>query len=513
MSVPAAAQGEVRVFADYDRDFREEADVVVVGSGPCGAVAAYELARAGRRVVLIEEGPPFTPDDFVIDGALSMARTLREGGLRTTFGFVMPTMQAIALGGGSLVNSAICVRPPAFVFDEWATRFELAKTSRAELDPHFDAVGEFLGIAPTPRQVQGARNLLFAAGCDALGYSNEPIARNVRGCRGSGECFTGCRNRAKQSMDVSYVPAAIRAGARVLTSCQVQQVRVEGRRATGVSGQVVAPFTGRRSHRFRVDARAVVLAAGCMATPVLLQKSGGLANRSGQVGKNLQFHPGVAVMAVFPEPTSPQFGATQGWQSLHFLREGFKLETLWAPSAVFAVRLPGMGHEFKAHLARIPHAALFDAIGSCHRSLGSVRARRGTLDPALRYRLDPEDVKILQRALWVLCEIAFAAGASAVLPGINGVADEMRSLAECEVFRSGELRSHQITSAGNHAFCTTRMHGDPRLGVVDELGRCHDHDGLWILDTGIFPQCTSVNPMYTGMALARRGALALAERV
>jgi choline dehydrogenase-like flavoprotein len=509
----AAGSGEVRVFADYDRDFREEADVVVVGSGPCGSVVAYELARAGKRVVLLEEGPPLVPDDFVLDGALSMARTMREGGLRTTRGTVMPTMQAICLGGGSLVNSAICVRPPDFVFQEWATHAELAHTSRAALDPHFDAVGEFLGIAPTPENVQGARNLLFARGCDALGIANEPIARNVRGCRGSGECFTGCRNRAKQSMDVSYVPAAIRAGARVLTSVQVQHVLADGRRVTGVAGRVVAPFGGRPSHRFRVDARAVVLAAGCVATPVLLRRSGNLANASGQVGENLRFHPGVAVMAVFPEPTHPQFGATQGWQSLHFLRDGFKLETLWAPSAVFAVRLPGLGHEYKQHLARIPHAALWDAIGSCNRSLGRVVPRRGSLDPVLHYRLHPDDVAILQRALWVLCEIAFAAGASAVLPGIHGVPDELRSLAECEVFRTGTLRADQVTTAGNHVFCTTRMHGDPRRGVVDELGRCHDLENLWIADTGIFPQCTGVNPMYTGMALARRGALALADRL
>ena len=65
---------------------REECDVVVVGSGPCGAVVAKELAEAGRSVVLLEEGPPFTPADFELDGALSMARTMREGGLRATRG-------------------------------------------------------------------------------------------------------------------------------------------------------------------------------------------------------------------------------------------------------------------------------------------------------------------------------------------------------------------------------------------------------------------------------------------
>ena len=87
--------GAVRRFADYRGDLVEEADVVVVGSGPGGAVVAKELAEAGRDVVLLEEGPPFTPDDFELDGAISMARTMREAGLRATTGSVISTMQAI----------------------------------------------------------------------------------------------------------------------------------------------------------------------------------------------------------------------------------------------------------------------------------------------------------------------------------------------------------------------------------------------------------------------------------
>ena len=131
--------------------------MVVVGSGPSGAVVAYELARAGHDVVLVEEGPPFTPEEFDLDGARSMARTMREGGLRTTFGTIMPTMQAIALGGGSLVNSAICPRPPEFVFEGWRSEFELEHTGRESLDPHYDAVADFLGIGPTPENVLGKR--------------------------------------------------------------------------------------------------------------------------------------------------------------------------------------------------------------------------------------------------------------------------------------------------------------------------------------------------------------------
>jgi choline dehydrogenase-like flavoprotein len=514
VSVASAGQtGDVRVFAQYDRDFSEEADVAVVGSGPGGAVVAKELAEAGRRVVLLEEGPPFTPDDFEWEGTRSMTRTLREGGLRATRGYVMPTMQAICLGGGSLVNSAICPRSPDFTLERWCTQFQLERTTRADLDPHYESVEKFLGIAPTPDNVQGKRNLLFKRGCDALGYSSEPIPRNVRGCRGSGECFTGCRSRAKQSMDISYVPAAIRAGARVLTSVQVQEIRSEGRRATAIVGRVTAPFTGKLSHRFEVRAKVIVLAAGCMATPVLLQRSGGLANASHQVGENLQFHPGVAIQGIFPERTDPQFGATQGYQSLQFLREGFKLETLWAPPGVLAVRTPGFGLELKRHLGDLPYSATWDAIASCNHSTGTVRAVRGTLDPALAWRLDPRDVTILQRALWVLAEIFFAAGARTILPGVHGMSEEMHSLVEAEPLRSKPLRPTDVVCGGNHVFSTARMHGDPRQGVVDEDGKCHDLDNLWIADTSVFPQSPSVNPMLTCMALAHRTAGVIASRV
>ena len=75
------------------------------------------------------------------------------------------------------------------------------------------------------------------------------------------------------------------------------------------------------------------------------------------------------------------------------------------------------------------------------------------------------------------------------------------------------MNGRDLVMGGNHVFCTTRMHGDPAQGVVDELGRCHDLDNLYIADTGIFPRCPSVNPMFTAMALARRQAHAIHGRL
>jgi choline dehydrogenase-like flavoprotein len=484
---------------------------VVVGSGPGGAVVAKELAEAGRDVILLEEGPPFGAADFTQEAGAALHRMVREAGTRAARGSVFfPTMQAIALGGGSLINSAICARSPDWIWDKWEAATGVRFTAQ-ELDPHYERVEAALGVAPTPDEVQGERNLRFKQGCDALGIGSEPTHRNVRRCRGSAECFTGCRNGAKQSTDVSYVPAAIRAGARVYTSLRVELVGAEGRRATGVMGHVVEPFTGRQGPEFRVRARVVVLAAGCMQTPVILQRSG-VALESGYVGEELMFHPGLAVMAVFADPIHPWRGATQGYHSLHYLREGIKLEVLWSPPAVLAARLPGLGTSYQSHLLNYRSMAPYDVIIAADRSRGSVRAKSKGFDPSIRFELHPEDVALMQRGLAILSDICWAAGARAILPGLHGIPESLGSKAESEILRKVRLRGSDTITAANHAFGTTRMSERPGEGVVDRTGRCHEVDNLYISDTGIFAGSPAVNPMLTCMALADHIAEGLVAR-
>lgn len=503
----------VKEFVDYSGDVRDACDVLVIGSGPGGAVVAKELAEAGHDVILLEEGPPFNRREFTQEAGSAMQRMLREGGSRAARGnLVTPTMQAIALGGGSVINSAICARPPAWIFDKWAERTGTRETTLEALIPHFENVESQLGVTPTPEEVQGERNLRFKIGCEKLGISCEPTWRNVRGCRGSGECFTGCRNGAKKSVDVSYVPAAIRAGARVYTSVRAERIVAEGRHARSVEGRVIEPFTLREHGRARFDAKLVVLAAGCMATPVILLKSG-LANSSGLVGKDLRFHPGLAVMAMFPEKIDPWKGATQGYHSLHYLDEGLKFEVLWSPPAVLATRMPGLGHEYQRHLLKYDHLAPFDVICAADHSAGEVKPRIGSYDPDIKFHFDQRDVDLMRRGLGTLSDICWAAGAEAILPGLNGIPEVIHSQADAEVIRHAPLKANDTIAASNHAFCTTRMSADPKRGVVDESGRCHDLDNVYIADTGIFAASPGVNPMLLCMALADRVAKLIDQRV
>ncbi len=503
----------VRVFDDLRGGIRDTCDVVVVGSGPGGAVVAKELAEAGKDVVLLEEGQPYDVADFRPDAGAAMVRMLREGGMRSTRGNVfIPTMQAVALGGGSLVNSAISVRPPAWVFERWARDHGTHLIESGTLAPHFERVEQFLGIVPTPESVLGERNLAFKRGCDALGMSSEPCPRNAPFCKGSAECFTGCRNRGKASADVSYVPAAMAAGARVYTSARVDVVQTEGRRATGVRGKVVDPCTGKGAGDLSVDAKVVVLAAGCMASPMILQRSG-IGNENGRAGRHLRAHPGVAVLAVFPHEVRPWEGATQGYHSLHDLRDGLKYEVLWSPPPIIATRFPGFGVEFKNKLATFERAAPFDVIVDGGDSEGSVTGRSLGAHPDIKLNLGNADVAKIHRGLCRLVEISFAAGAEEVLPGLHGTDPVVRTPSDLDRLRKYPMKATDPVFAGNHVFGTTRMGSDPKTSVVDSDGRCHQTDNLYVADSGVIPASPAVNPMLTIMALSSRTAGVIAARV
>jgi len=286
---------------------------------------------------------------------------------------------------------------------------------------------------------------------------------------------------------------------------------MNGTKAVGIKGRVIRPFSDDdASHHVEITAKkAVVLAAGCLATPLILMRSNGAAGPSGQVGKNLQFHPGTAIMGLFPDPVEPWFGATQGYHSLHYLEEGFKTEVLWAPPAILATRFPGFGHEFKSALSRLKFMAPFDVIAAASKSSGYLRPRGSSWDPDIRYKMHPDDIEVFQRGIVVISELLWAAGATSQIPGLHGLPPEIHSRDDTQLIRDLDFHPSKATISCNHVFGTTRMGADPKTSVVDGDGRCHHTDNLYVSDTGIIPMSPAVNPMHTMMALADR----LATRV
>lgn len=495
---------------DYKGDLREDCDFLVIGSGPGGAIAAVELARSGKRVILLEAGPVARKDDLVRDGGMSMTRLMWDSGMRTTTGnIIAPTMQAKVLGGGSIINSAICLRPTEAALGAWADDWGVEGLSLAELAPHLDAVERFMGVKQVDDAVQGQRNVLFALGAKAVGLNATPIARNESGCLGSGGCLYGCVNGAKLSHDRRGVPELLALGGRVYTSVQVDRLVLRNGRVHGVEAVLVEPWTGRVTGKARFTARCTVLAAGVMATPVICQRSG---IDSPAVGSNLRMHPGTVVAGEFPEPVHPWYGATQGYHVLDQLDFGIKLESLWADPALMAFRMPSVGKQLKRQLTRYRNMATWDAWVSGEDSVGSVRQLPGSPRPSIRYDIGLGDIRRLQHATATLAGMFFAVGAERVYPGVAGLPPVLHGPDDVPLLRSARIDHRAVPSGSNHVFGTMPMGADPTRSATDSFGAVHGVDDLYVCDTSLLPGSPAANPMLTLWALAHRQAATLVER-
>jgi choline dehydrogenase-like flavoprotein len=175
---------------------------------------------------------------------------------------------------------------------------------------------------------------------------------------------------------------------------------------------------------------------------------------------------------------------------------------LWVPPSLLATRMPGVGVDYQRHLLRFGHIAPYDVFAVTEHSEASVHPKPGSWNPDIRFHFDQRDVDLLKRGVDILCDICWASGAEAILPGIHGLPEILHSREETEILRRTKIRATDPIVASNHAFGSTRMSRRAEDGVVDERGRCHGLDNVYVADTGVFPGSPAVNPMHVCMALA-----------
>lgn len=488
-----------------------EVDVVIVGSGAGGAVAASVLAGAGLSVAILEEGPRPKRSDFQGDPVDRLLTYYRDNGLTSTLGRPVISLPiGRAVGGTTVVNSGTCFRTPEWVLADWTAR-GLPGLDPDTMGPIFEEVEKIIGVTPVTDDILGNNGAAMARGAAELGWSGGPIPRNARGCHGHGQCGFGCPIDAKQAMHVSYLPRAVAAGATIFEGARVGRILTDGRRATGVVATMQGGGRG-SPRKFRVEARAVVLAAGALHTPSLLL-SNGLANSSGMVGRNLHIHPGIGVTALFDHELTPWKGVMQSWHVDERLRDGILLEATFPPPGIgySAGGVPGTGRAQKDLMARYGEMASIGSIVS-DSSSGRVRVLgRGRAERTIAtYTVGEADRDKLVEGIAMAAEILLAAGAETVFPMLPGL-HEIRKPEEVELIRGGRWRPRDLKLSAYHPMSTCRMGVDPSGSVVDPWGRTHDVPGLWVMDASMIPASTAVNPQMTIMALVTRAARRLAE--
>lgn len=495
---PAGPLGETEPPGDG-----EECDVVIVGSGAGGAVAAATLAEAGLDVIVLEAGESFNRESYPQEPLDAIASLYRDGGLTIAEGRPpIPVPVARTVGGTTVVNSGTCFRAPDSVLKEWRQRFGIEWA--AELGDEFSRAEQFLRVAPVDPEQMGRNGQLAMEGAAAIGASGGPIARNAGDCVQCSSCPFGCEIDAKRGMHVSYLPRAVAAGARLRTGVEAQRVLVEEGRATGVACTTETPASERR-RPFTVHARrATIIAGGALGTPELLLRSG-LGGR--QVGRNLHIHPACWVGAHYEEEVRGWDGVMQSYYIDQWDPQRLLLEATFTPLAFGGAWLPGVGRAHQRSMLEFGHVGSI-GVHLSDQSSGQVDLT-GSGALRARYKLTRDDADRLTFGIARAAEVHFAAGAREVYPNIARVGTltpEKLSDFEATRFKPSELRLEAF-----HPMGTARIAGEGE-GVCAPDGSVNGLDGLYVADASLFPTSVGVNPMMTVVAFSARIANELAQR-
>lgn len=479
-----------------------DADVVIIGSGAGGGINAYELAKAGKKVVVLEAGPYVPSEKFTEMMAVSMA-TLYEGeGAQSNTDGDITVLQGRCVGGSTVVNAALCFRTPDYYLKKWAKEFGLTNLTPEVMLPYFEKVEENLGITEVKGHETSVGAEYIKKGMKALDIPLGLARRNIRDCAMTGFCFAGCKTDRKQSMMVTYLPWACNHGAVIYADTRVTKINTQNGAASGVNAEVVDPKTGKVKTRMSVKAPIVVLAAGPTGSPLLLQQSG-LANSSGQVGKNFACHPSLSVTAMFDKKLNDFHGATHSlFDDSHTLPDDggwIQLNAVQDPVEASFMAEPGTGKPYVRYMQNYPNSTRL--ITLIHdKNVGEVTLENGYKE--IRYQVDDEDFEAMKKGLKDNARILFASGAKYLyLPTsdkqrINSV-DEIDSVIDALENQPARYRYTSFHPQG-----TCRMGADKHKTVVNPYGETHDIKRLYVVDASLLPTSIGYNPSETVYALA-----------
>ncbi len=498
---------------------QERFDVVIVGSGAGGGVAAEILTQSGLRVAIVEEGPLKTQQDFKLNEASAYPDLYQEAASRKTIDKSIAILQGRSVGGSTTVNWTSSFRTPPQVLNYWQSEFGIERLSQRELEPWFQRMEQRLSIQPWAVP-PNANNQALLQGAQALDWHAAVIPRNVRGCANLGYCGMGCPLNAKQSMLVTTIPQAIKKGAWLYSSAYCETVKLQGDKVSSVILKGVNPQGKPTDTQLELLCDTVILSAGAMGSPAILKRSG-IPDPENLIGKRTFLHPVAASIAKMKHPVAPYYGAPQSIYSDEFLwrdglsgKMGYKLEVPPIHPVLGSTLIPMHGQLHSEFMQQLPHL---------HASLALLRdgfhqaSEGGTvlLDdhgrPLLDYPLTDYLWEGVKHAMQRMVELQFAAGAERVYPIHMDSRWQLTYQQARDLIDELTFRAVRAPLFSAHVMGGAAMGGDAKTSVVNSHGRVHQMQNLYVLDASIFPTSLGVNPQLTIYALSAKLASQLAE--
>ena len=528
----------------------QETTVLVIGSGPAGAVVSHTLASAGIDVLCLEQGDWVNPGDYAANHRMwelvARSHWATEPNYRQNWADFpldvkdadLPPSMYAAVGGSTihfgglwprLVPSDFCVKSLDGVADDWPISYE-------DLEPFYRETDAFIGVAgldgdpaypdgleyPQAPHPLGLAGMRTAEAMNKLGWHWWPHPLSIpthkhgdlTACARWGTCVQGCPESAKASFDLAYWPAAIRAGAKLQTGARVSRILTDAQgRASGVK------WIDPQGEEHEVRAKYVVVCANGIGTPRLLllsassQHPQGLANSSGLVGKNLMLHPHTVSLGYYEDDLETWRGPLGAFMASYQFYETDKERGFERGIKMMASTAPGLlFYGVDAH-RELPFEELWGA--NFHRAV--TRARSTIMWSASLEDLPEESNR-------VTLSDTIVDGSGLPVPVIEyKYSENMRRKQRFSMDRMNEahvaagatkiIEVPLMPGEPGHLMGTARMGEDPSTSVVDSYGRAHDVPGLLIADGSVFVTGGAANPTSTIAALALRIGRQLAKDI
>lgn len=480
-------------------------DVLIIGTGAGGGVAADRLSKKGLKVAVIEMGPGKKTKDFVLEESKAYENLYQEAAGRKTLDGTINILQGRTLGGGTTVNWTSSFRTPELTLQYWEEKLGIKFST--DMEDFFDEAERIINVKPWDIE-PNRNNSLLEEGCKRLGYSFGSIKRNVKNCQNLGYCGFGCPVGAKQSSLVTTLKAAESRGADIFCDAFAFKFLHTGKKITSLV------LTGRENKfRLKIDAKKIILAAGAIGSPALMMRSN-LPDPYKLLGKRTFLHPVTISGGIYKEQVEPYYGAPQTIYSDHFIPKeleekfpGFKLEVPPIHPVLIGTSLPFYGKTHREFMEKLPNLQAIIALqrdGFHPDSPGGEVQLSSNGMAVLDYKTTPYVEEGFRKAILKMGEIQFAAGAKEVMP-LHKRATRCKTFGELKKqVESLSMSPFSLKVVSAHVMGGCPMAKEESQGVVGEDGRHFQVENLWVMDGSLFPTSIGTNPMISIMAQSLR---------
>lgn len=481
-----------------------ECDVVVVGSGAGGGVAAFELVKQGYKVCLIEEGSLRTSEHFNMMEGEAYSKLYQDCGSRQTKDKGISILQGKTVGGGTTVNWTTSFRLPKSVFNHWTNHFSFPDDLHTNLQPVFSEIESEFNISPweTP---PNENNQVLLDGLKKQNYEFGVISRNVKDCHNLGFCGMGCPTNAKQSTLVNSIPKALRQGMQLLTELKAWRLEKNSHSITSLICHVLSSDQEKILKEIKIKAKKYILSAGSIGTPAIVLRSH-LDDPHSLVGKRTFVHPVIISAARMSHEVLPFYGAPQVIYSDHFLKDphhlstycGFKIEVPPVHPVILSSKIPHFGPNHYELMKDLPHLHAMISLfkdGFHEHSQGGVVSLGQRSFPVLDYQISDYMWESFRKSLLVMAELQLNAGAEYVYP-LHFDSKKIKTVQEAKsLINSLSMKVMKQVVVSAHVMGGMPFGTSEKTSILDLDGKHRFYDNLFTMDGSIFPTSLGVNPM------------------